>query len=142
MDNAIIEAEVHNIYQITVQNLEGLVKVAAIKYTVPAESKGPATAPPTTWPCGPANEMVNPLAIPLVMRDGKVALGPTRVAEMERISKRPWKVTVAPGVVEGCRSVTLETVPDPLRIQSPIFRFRQNRVVHSIISTPPGSSRM
>ncbi|CBI19253.3 unnamed protein product, partial [Vitis vinifera] len=63
------------------------------------------------------------------------------VAEIERISKRPWKVTVAPGVVEGCRRVTLATVPEPLSTQRPILRRREKRAIASTISTPPGTSR-
>lgn len=62
------------------------------------------------------------------------------VAEIESISNRPWNVTVAPGVVEGCRRETLATVPEPVKTQSPIFRFRQYRATASTISVPPGSS--
>lgn len=82
--------------------------------------------------------MVNPFAnVAMPEDDGRT------VAEMERISNRPWKVTVAPGVVdvEGCRSETLETVPEPVKTQRPMLRFRQYRVTASMISVPPGSSR-
>lgn len=66
-----------------------------ITYTVPAATRVPATSPPTTWPCGPASEMEKPLGT------GNDVVPGRNVAEMERMSKRPWKVTVAPGVAEG-----------------------------------------
>lgn len=66
----------------------------------------------------------------------------TKVAVMESMSNRPWKVTVAPGVVEGCRRVTLATVPEPVRTQRPMFLRRQNRAMASTMSFPPGTSRM
>lgn len=113
-------------------------KDAAMTYTVPAASRVPATDPPTIWPCGPAREMVNPLADDGI---GEEADWGIMVAEIERISKRPWKVTVAPGVVEGCRRVTLATVPEPLSTQRPILRRREKRAIASTISTPPGTSR-
>lgn len=48
------------------------------------------------------------------------------VAEIERMSNRPWKVTVPPEeAVVGCRSETLVTVPEPVRMQRPVLRFRQ-----------------
>lgn len=75
---------------------DGLLNDAPITYTVPAAISAPATKPPTIWPCGPAKEMVKPLG---TGQDG-VVWG-RNVAQMERMSKRPWKVTVAPGVVEG-----------------------------------------
>lgn len=106
--------------------------------TVPADMSGPETAPPTICPCGPANDMVKPFAKGAAAVDG-VKDGRT-VAEIERISNRPWNVTVAPGVVEGCRRETLATVPEPVKTQSPIFRFRQYRATASTISIPPGSS--
>lgn len=68
---------------------------AAMTKTVPAATKDPATSPPTTWPCGPASEIVKPLGT------GSDVVLCRNVAEIERMSKRPWKVTIAPGVADG-----------------------------------------
>ena len=60
------------------------------------------------------------------------------------MSKRPWKVTVAPAgaAADGCRSVTFATVPEPVRTQRPVFLRRVNRARDSTTSLPPGISRM
>src|SRR2546430_223873 len=60
---------------------------------VPADTNGPATWPPTTCPCGPARVRANgpfPAARP--------PPGGIMVAEIDRMSKRPWDGTVAVGV--------------------------------------------
>lgn len=83
-------------------------------------------------------EMVNPFAKGAVAEAG--VIDESIVAEIESMSNRPWNVTVAPGVVEGWRSVTFATEPEPVKTQRPVFLFRQNLVTDSIISAPPGSS--
>lgn len=62
------------------------------------------------------------------------------VAERERRSKRPWKVTVAPGAV-GCRRVTLATAPEPERMVKPVLFLRQNLVTETTTSALVGISR-
>lgn len=89
---------------------------------VPADANAPSTAPPNTCPCGPANDIVK-LAGP---QDSLLPLG-NMVADIDKISKRPWKVTVAPGVEEGWWRVTLATVPEPLNMHKPMLRLLQKR---------------
>lgn len=61
---------------------------------------------------------------------------------MERMSKRPWKVTVPTGETEGWRRVTLPTVPEPVSTQRPVFFLRLNRARASTTSFPPEISKM
>ena len=56
------------------------------------------------------------------------------------ISKRPWMVTVAPGVV-GWRSVTFVTVPLPPMTHTPRCRLRANSATLSHTSWPLATSR-
>ncbi|BAT81721.1 hypothetical protein VIGAN_03152900 [Vigna angularis var. angularis] len=105
--------------------------------TVPAASSPPATCPPTICPCGPASETAKVEG----EADGRVAWR-RKVADMERMSKRPWKVTVPTGATEGWRRVTLPTVPEPLRTQRLVFFLWLNRARASTTSFPPGISKM
>lgn len=109
---------------------EGLRKEAAMISTGPAAVRTPTTLPPTTWPCAPASEMVRP---PDVAGDGRNA------PDKDRISNRPWKVTVAPGAV-GCRKVTFATVPVPLSTHKPLFLLLANAATLSPTSHPPTTS--
>ncbi|URD75294.1 hypothetical protein MUK42_36375 [Musa troglodytarum] len=58
----------------------------------------------------------------------------------DRISKRPWRATTAPGAA-GWRSVTLATVPEPLSTQTPRCLRRAKWAMDSAMSAPPATCR-
>ncbi|PON73470.1 hypothetical protein TorRG33x02_249530, partial [Trema orientale] len=89
---------------------------------------GPTTLPPTTCPCPPARYMVSPV--------DPGGAGPGRKAPVrERISKRPCRAMTELGA-EGWRSVTLVTVPLPLRTQTPRWRRLAKCATLSAMSAP------
>ena len=65
-------------------------------------------SPPTIWPTRPAREMVNPFGI-----GGNDAV--RKVVETDNMLKRPWKVTVASGVVDDWHNMMLVTVLEAIR---------------------------
>ncbi|KAG6549484.1 hypothetical protein Mapa_009020 [Marchantia paleacea] len=66
--------------------------------------------------------------------------GGRNAPESERMSKRPWKVTVAPGAA-GCRSVTLATVPLPPSTHTPRCLLLAKAATLSPTSLPPCTSK-
>ncbi|WVZ23305.1 hypothetical protein V8G54_001849 [Vigna mungo] len=59
----------------------------------------------------------------------------------DKISNLPWSVTTAPEEA-GCLRVTLVTVPVPLKMQTPLWRFLANSDTLSTMSQPSATSIM
>ena len=104
---------------------DGLLTDATITNTMPTTRSLPTMSLSTICLCGLERYKAN--AFRITARESWWR----KVADMERILRRSWKVTVATvapvGVKEGWRKVTLATVPKTVKTQWLVFFLRLKR---------------